>query len=106
MATLLLHHSSFANHQTEPGHPERPDRYRVVEAVLGQPQFDPLVEKESQDEIRVSFDHFTFYRGVLGLEPDENVREVIRSDCHAAAKTKSSCQESDWSLQLLHHCGA
>ncbi|MEA2262720.1 MAG: hypothetical protein QOJ51_5545 [Acidobacteriaceae bacterium] len=52
------------------------------------------------------FDHFTFYRGVLGLEPDEHVREVIRSDCHAAAKTKSSCQESGWSLQLLHHCGA
>ena len=40
MATLLLHHSSFVNHQTEPGHPERPDRYRVVEAVLGQPQFE------------------------------------------------------------------
>jgi acetoin utilization deacetylase AcuC-like enzyme len=47
MATLLLHHSSFANHRTEPGHPERPDRYRVVEAVLGQPQFDPLVREEA-----------------------------------------------------------
>ena len=48
MATLLLHHSSFANHRTEPGHPERPDRYRVVEAVLGQPQFDPLVREEAE----------------------------------------------------------
>jgi acetoin utilization deacetylase AcuC-like enzyme len=47
MATLLLHHSSFANHRTEAGHPERPDRYRVVEAVLGQPQFDPLVRDEA-----------------------------------------------------------
>src|SRR5258708_38960283 len=48
MATLLLHHSSFANHRTEPGHPERPDRYRVVEAELGQPQVDPLVREEAQ----------------------------------------------------------
>ncbi len=48
MATLLLHHSSFANHQTEHGHPERPDRYRAVEAVLGQPQFDALVREEAE----------------------------------------------------------
>jgi acetoin utilization deacetylase AcuC-like enzyme len=48
MATLLLHHSSFANHTTERGHPERPDRYRVVEATLGQPQFDPLVREEAE----------------------------------------------------------
>jgi acetoin utilization deacetylase AcuC-like enzyme len=47
MATVLLHHSAFANHRTAPGHPERPDRYRVVEAVLGQPQFDPLVREEA-----------------------------------------------------------
>ena len=48
MATLVLHHSSFANHQTAPGHPERPDRYRVVEAVLGQRQFDPLLREEAE----------------------------------------------------------
>ena len=35
LATLLLHHASFANHATAPGHPERPDRYRVVEAAGG-----------------------------------------------------------------------
>ena len=47
MATLLLHHSSFANHQTAHGHPERPDRYRAVAAVLGRPEFDPLVREEA-----------------------------------------------------------
>ena len=53
MATLLLHHSSFANHQTEHGHPERPDRYRVVQKVLGQPQFDPLVEAKEREIARL-----------------------------------------------------
>ena len=48
MTTLLLHHSCFANHQTAHGHPERPDRYRVVESVLGRPEFDPLVREEAE----------------------------------------------------------
>jgi acetoin utilization deacetylase AcuC-like enzyme len=48
MATLLLHHSCFANHQTAHGHPERPDRYRVVESVLGRPEFDPLMREEAE----------------------------------------------------------
>jgi acetoin utilization deacetylase AcuC-like enzyme len=48
LATLLLHHSTFANHETSPGHPERPDRYRAVQAVLGQSQFDALVREEAE----------------------------------------------------------
>jgi acetoin utilization deacetylase AcuC-like enzyme len=48
LATLLLHHSSFANHKTSAGHPERPDRYRAVEAVLGQPEFDALVREKAE----------------------------------------------------------
>lgn len=48
MATLLLHHPAFAAHRTAPGHPERPDRYRAVEAALSRPQFDALVREEAE----------------------------------------------------------
>jgi acetoin utilization deacetylase AcuC-like enzyme len=48
LATLLLHHPHFALHQTSAGHPERPDRYRAVEAVLGQPEFDGLVRERAE----------------------------------------------------------
>jgi acetoin utilization deacetylase AcuC-like enzyme len=48
LATLLLHHPSFANHQTSAGHPERPDRYRAVEAVLAQQEFDALVRERAE----------------------------------------------------------
>jgi acetoin utilization deacetylase AcuC-like enzyme len=48
VATLLLHHPIFANHETSAGHPERPDRYRAVEAVLSQPQFDTLVREKAE----------------------------------------------------------
>ena len=47
MATLLVHHETFARHQTSVGHPERPDRYRTVQTALGQPQFDALVRDEA-----------------------------------------------------------
>jgi acetoin utilization deacetylase AcuC-like enzyme len=48
LATLLLHHPTFANHKTSAGHPERPDRYRAVEAVLGQAEFDALVREKAE----------------------------------------------------------
>lgn len=48
MATLLLHHPAFAGHRTAPGHPERPDRYRAVEAALSRPQFEALVRETAE----------------------------------------------------------
>ncbi len=48
MATLLLHHCAFAAHRTAQGHPERPDRYRAVEAALSRPQFDALVREQAE----------------------------------------------------------
>jgi acetoin utilization deacetylase AcuC-like enzyme len=48
VATLLVHHAIFANHETPAGHPERADRYRVVEAALRQPRFDGLVRDEAE----------------------------------------------------------
>ena len=47
MATLLVHHAIFARHQTSVGHPERPDRYRTVQAALDQPRFDALVRDQA-----------------------------------------------------------
>jgi acetoin utilization deacetylase AcuC-like enzyme len=76
MATLLLHHSSFANHQTGHGHPERPDRYRAVESVLGQPQFDSLVREEADVADLDTTRHVHTNRYVDGLEaarPDAGV---------------------------------
>ena len=35
MATLLLSHPASLDHLVTPGHPERPDRIRAVNEVLG-----------------------------------------------------------------------
>ena len=35
MPAILIHSDRFAEHQTPPGHPERPERAEVMDAVAG-----------------------------------------------------------------------
>ncbi|MBA5776340.1 histone deacetylase family protein [Stappia sp. F7233] len=42
MATLLLHHTSFLDHLTPVGHPERPDRIRAIDRILEHEKFQAL----------------------------------------------------------------
>ena len=43
MATLLISHPSFLEHDTGPYHPERPDRLRAILGALEDPAFDGLI---------------------------------------------------------------
>jgi acetoin utilization deacetylase AcuC-like enzyme len=47
MTTLLLTHRASLDHLTPPGHPERPDRIRAVDQVLGESRFEKLVREEA-----------------------------------------------------------
>ena len=47
--TLLLSHPASLDHLTPPGHPERPDRIRAVEQVLGEASFDRLVRETAPE---------------------------------------------------------
>lgn len=47
MTTLLLHHPSFLDHLTPPGHPERPDRLRAIHAALDRTEFAELHREEA-----------------------------------------------------------
>src|SRR5258705_3019624 len=49
MTTLLLSHRSSLDHQMPPGHPERPDRIRAIEQVLGESRFDKLVREQAPE---------------------------------------------------------
>lgn len=42
MSTLLLHHSTFLDHLTPVGHPERPDRLRAIDRILEHERFQAL----------------------------------------------------------------
>src|SRR5882757_2832802 len=47
MSTLLISHPACLNHLTPPGHPERPDRLRVVEAALADERFQLLAREQA-----------------------------------------------------------
>ncbi|MGD9786187.1 MAG: histone deacetylase family protein [Hyphomicrobiaceae bacterium] len=47
MSTLLLTHPCFVNHDTGYGHPERPDRMRAIDRVLGHELFSGLKREEA-----------------------------------------------------------
>jgi acetoin utilization deacetylase AcuC-like enzyme len=47
MATLLITHPAFLNHDTGYGHPERPDRMRAIDKVLAHDVFRGLVREEA-----------------------------------------------------------
>lgn len=47
MATLYLTHDVCIEHDTGPGHPERPDRLRAIKMVTDLPAFDALIREEA-----------------------------------------------------------
>ncbi|MGI9423303.1 MAG: histone deacetylase family protein [Hyphomicrobiaceae bacterium] len=47
MSTLLLTHSSFVNHDTGYGHPERADRMRALDKVFSHDTFGPLIRADA-----------------------------------------------------------
>lgn len=47
MATLLITHPAFVNHDTGPYHPERPDRMRAIDKVLGHEIYNGLLRREA-----------------------------------------------------------
>lgn len=47
MATLLITHSDFLDHDTGYGHPERPERMRAIDAVLAHESYSALKRAEA-----------------------------------------------------------
>jgi acetoin utilization deacetylase AcuC-like enzyme len=77
MATLLLTHPSFVEHDTGFGHPERADRMRAIDKVLAHEAFSALERKEAplRDDVEAE----------IGLAHSKEHLERIR----AAAAAKS-----------------
>jgi acetoin utilization deacetylase AcuC-like enzyme len=47
LATLLIEHPIFLEHEMPPGHPERVDRIRAVTEALANPRFDDAIHREA-----------------------------------------------------------
>ena len=72
MATLLISHPAFLEHDTGPYHPERPDRLRAILGALEDPAFDALVRLAAP---AASMEEMTrvhpqdYVEAILGMQP-------------------------------------
>ncbi|UVC10069.1 histone deacetylase family protein [Rhizobium sp. TH2] len=89
MTTILYEHPVFLEHHVPPGHPERPDRLRALNAALEHENFKQLKRLEAPvaNEDAVTLAHpESFLIEVIRAMPEEGVRQ-IESDTHASPES-------------------
>jgi acetoin utilization deacetylase AcuC-like enzyme len=69
MATLLLTHPAFLEHDTGPGHPERSDRMRAIDKVLAHESYSALMRAEAP--LRLDVDE-----AILRVHPMEHLVRI------------------------------
>lgn len=83
MATLLISHPSFLDHDTGPYHPERPDRLRAILTVLSDPAFKSLLRVEAP---AASMEELTrvhpraYVEAILRVRPDPGEHVQVDGD--------------------------
>ena len=86
MTTILYEHPVFLEHHVPPGHPERPDRLRALNAALEHENFRPLERRPAptagEDAVTLAHPE-SFLQQVMGMMPDEGMRQ-IEADTHAS----------------------
>jgi acetoin utilization deacetylase AcuC-like enzyme len=80
MSTLLITHSSFVNHDTGAGHPERPDRMRAIDRVLSHEFYNGL--KRAEAPIRADVEE-----AILLAHPAQHLAMVKRAAEAARAQS-------------------
>jgi len=96
LTTLFLSHLSYLDHDTGPGHPERPDRIRAITAALEGQHFAALIRADAPGLDRA---------GVLRVHPAHYVDAIeaatpLRGRVHLDPDTVMSAQ----SLDAIGHC--
>lgn len=89
MTTILYEHPVFLEHHVPPGHPERPDRLRALNALLEHDNFRALDRREAPtaNEDAVTLAHpESFLFEVMRMMPEEGMRQ-IEADTHASPES-------------------
>ncbi|MGH6837980.1 MAG: histone deacetylase family protein [Methylocella sp.] len=96
MTTFVLSHSSYLDHDTGPGHPERPDRIRAITEALEHERFAALVRADAPGLDRAA---------ILRVHPADYIDAIeaatpLRGRVHLDPDTVMSAQ----SFAAIGHC--
>lgn len=99
MSTLLISHPSFVDHDTGHGHPERPDRMRAIDKVLGHELFNDLDRKDAplRDDVE---------KQILRVHPKSHLEMVrktgqaITGNTHARIDGDTVMSKGSWEAAL------
>lgn len=84
MPALLITHPSFVDHDTGPGHPERPDRMRAIDKVLAHEMFNDLKRAEAplRDDVedRITLAHPKSYLEAIKAARPAPGEDPVRLD--------------------------
>jgi acetoin utilization deacetylase AcuC-like enzyme len=89
VTTLLLSHSACLDHDTGPGHPERPDRVRAITGALDHARFAKLrrAEAPSIDRAAILRVHPADYADAIEAAPQAKGRVYLDPDTIMSAKS-------------------
>lgn len=84
MTTLLVTHPCFVNHDTGEGHPERPDRMRAIDKVMGHELFASLARMDApwRDDIEatIALAHPADYVAAIKAQRPADGEDDVRLD--------------------------
>src|SRR5690606_5272451 len=93
MPALLITHPSFVEHDTGPGHPERPDRMRAIDKALAHEVFKDLKREEAplrEDvEERILLAHPKRYLEAIKAARPEEGEDPVRLDPDTVLSSRS-----------------
>jgi acetoin utilization deacetylase AcuC-like enzyme len=93
MATLLITHPCFVNHDTGLGHPERPDRMRAIDKVLAHDVFKDLQRQEAplRDDVEeaIKLAHSAAYLEKLRSVVDKPLDHPVHIDADTVVSAGS-----------------
>jgi len=79
MSTLYLCHPAALNHQTPPGHPERPDRIRAIERALEDERFAGLVRglaPRAEPEVATLVHPAAYVEAIVAASPAQGYVQI------------------------------
>lgn len=104
MSTLYVSHPRCLDHQTPMGHPERPDRLRVIERILEHERFQPLAREPSplvDLDVVARVHPWTYIKSLEDAAPAEGMVRIDADTSMSAGTWEATLRSAGGAVQAV-----